>query len=140
MNNKEIVIKETELKQLVYIYNCSNSTIQIHGKINAISIDGCKKCGIVLDSTVSSVDIVNSKSCQIQITGKVPTAQVDKTDGLMLFVSPASKDIEILTAKSSEINISINNGDDYIEHAVPEQLRTVIVGGKLLTNVVEHKG
>lgn len=32
----DLVIEETELKQVVYVFNCSNSTLQIKGKINSI--------------------------------------------------------------------------------------------------------
>jgi adenylyl cyclase-associated protein len=33
-----IVIDKAELKHVVYIYNCEGSTIQIKGKVNAITI------------------------------------------------------------------------------------------------------
>lgn len=34
----DLVIEETELKQVVYIFSCNNSTLQIKGKINSIII------------------------------------------------------------------------------------------------------
>lgn len=37
-NNREIIVETTELKQVVYIYNCSNSVIQVKGKVNAVII------------------------------------------------------------------------------------------------------
>ena len=37
-DNRNVVISETEMKQCVYIYKCENSTIQIKGKVNAITI------------------------------------------------------------------------------------------------------
>lgn len=33
-----LVIEETELKQVVYVFSCNNSTVQIKGKINSIII------------------------------------------------------------------------------------------------------
>ena len=37
-DNKNVVISETEMKQTVYIYKCENSTIQVKGKVNAITV------------------------------------------------------------------------------------------------------
>jgi adenylyl cyclase-associated protein len=107
--------------------------------------DNCKKTGLVLDSVVSTVDVVNTKSSQIQILGVAPTVLVDKTDGLQLFVSKASIEgnIEVFSAKSSELNVLIEGeGEDggFAERAVPEQMKIVIKNGKLLTSIVEHKG
>jgi adenylyl cyclase-associated protein len=94
--------------------------------------DSCKKCALVVENVVSSLDIVNCKSAQVQVMGKAPTAVVDKTDGLNLFLS-------------SELNVSMpgkTDQDDFVERALPEQLKTTIDGatGALMTVVVEHKG
>ena len=106
-------------------------------------IDKCKKTAIVVESVVSSVEVVNCQSVQAQILGKAPTAVIDKTDGINLFLSRECLDIEVFSAKSSELNISVpgaKEGDDFIEHALPEQFRSVIEGGRVKTTVVEHKG
>lgn len=34
----DLAIEETELKQVVYVFNCNNSTLQIKGKINSIIV------------------------------------------------------------------------------------------------------
>lgn len=34
----DLVVDETELKQVVYIFNCNNSTVQVKGKINSIIV------------------------------------------------------------------------------------------------------
>jgi adenylyl cyclase-associated protein len=49
-NNKNVIVSETSLKQVVYIYGCNNSTIQIKGKVNAVTLDGCKKSAVVVES------------------------------------------------------------------------------------------
>ncbi|KAJ3362895.1 F-actin-capping protein subunit alpha [Kappamyces sp. JEL0680] len=139
-NNPEVVIEGTEIKHVVYIYNCQNSTIKIVGKVNAITIDGCKKVGVLVDNVVSTLDTVNSSRVQIQITGKCPTAVVDKTDGYQLYLSKECEGIELLSAKSSEMNIlTLNDQGEYGEQAVSEQFKTVLKGGKLVTEAVEHK-
>lgn len=35
---KELVISDTEPKQVVYAFHCNNSTLQVKGKVNAITI------------------------------------------------------------------------------------------------------
>ncbi|EPZ31126.1 Cyclase-associated/septum formation inhibitor domain-containing protein [Rozella allomycis CSF55] len=136
IGNENIIISETEIKNVINIYNCSNSVIQVKNKVNAISAVNCKKVAIVADQIVSTVEIVNSKGMQIQILGKCPTISVDKTDGTSL-------DTEILSAKCSELNVSLpgaNDDDDLIEKPVPEQFKTIIKNGKLETTPVEHSG
>lgn len=34
----DLIIEETELKQVVYVFGCNNSTVQIKSKINSIII------------------------------------------------------------------------------------------------------
>jgi adenylyl cyclase-associated protein len=142
-NNKSIVIEQPDLKHVVYIYGCTNSTIQIKGKVNAVVVDGCKKTAVVVESVVSSVDLVNCKSVQAQILGKAPTATIEKTDGCLLYLSRECLDIEIFSSKSSEMNVSIpgkTEKDDFIEKAIVEQYKTVVKGDSLVTVPVEHKG
>ncbi|KAG4091957.1 adenylyl cyclase-associated protein 1 [Neocallimastix lanati (nom. inval.)] len=142
VGNKNIVIENTEIRHLVYIYNCVDSTIQIKGKVNAITIDNCKKTGIVIDSVVSAVDIVNAKSVQLQIREKAPTVSVDKTDGCQLYLSKeCSEVVEIFSSKSSEMNVMAEQPDgDWTEIPIPEQFKTKLINGELVTKPVEHAG
>jgi len=141
VGNKSIVIENTEIRHLVYIYNCIDSTIQIKGKVNAITIDNCKKTGIVIDSVVSAVDIVNAKSVQLQIREKAPTVSIDKTDGCLLYLSKECGEVvEIFSSKSSEMNVMYEKGDDWTEIPIPEQFKTKLVNGELITKPVEHAG
>ena len=72
-----------------------------------------------------------------QVLGKVPTVSVDKTDGCQMFLNAESVNAEIVTAKSSEMNVMIPKGEDFVEMAIPEQFKTVIQGGKLVTSATE---
>ncbi|KAI9021989.1 adenylate cyclase associated N terminal-domain-containing protein [Hyaloraphidium curvatum] len=140
VGDKEIVVEGVEAKQIVYIYNLQDCTVQVKGKVNAVAIDNCRKTGILLESVVSSVEVVNSKSLQVQVTGKAPTVSVDKTDGFHLFLSAEGLDTELLSSKSSEVNVSFPKGEDWEEKAVPEQFITKIKDGKVVTEIVQHKG
>jgi adenylyl cyclase-associated protein len=121
--NNEIVI-DGNMKQTVYIYKSINSKIVVNGKVNSITIDGCKKCALIFENSVAALEVIGSQSIQAQVTGKVPIVNVDKTDGFQLYLSKDSIDADIVTAKVSEVNIMIPDGDDYIEKPVVEQFRT----------------
>lgn len=138
VDNKNIVIDNTEAKQTVYIYKCKNSTVQIKGKVNAITFDDCTKTAVVFDTVVSSFEVVNCTSVEVQVTGKVPSFAIDKTSGCQVYISKDSLETEIVTSKSSELNVMFPHGDDLTEVAVPEQYKSFIRDGKLVTEIVHH--
>uniref|UniRef100_A0AAX7U1I2 Adenylyl cyclase-associated protein n=1 Tax=Astatotilapia calliptera TaxID=8154 RepID=A0AAX7U1I2_ASTCA len=137
----DLVIEETELKQVAYVFSCNNSTLQIKGKINSIIIDNCKKLGVVFENVVGIVEIINCKSIQLQVLGTVPTISINKTEGCQVYLSKDSVSCDIVSAKSSEMNIMIPEGEgDYREFPVPEQFKTVWNGAKLVTEPTEIAG
>jgi len=135
--NNNIDISDTEKNHSFYIYKCENSAIKISGKVNNIVMDSCKKTSIVFDTVVSGIDFVNCQSAQMQVLGKVSSISIDKTDGCQVYLSKDALDAEIISAKSSEMNILFPEGDDFVEHPVPEQFKTTIKGGKLVTTATE---
>ena len=58
----------------------------------------------------------------LQVLGKVPTISIDKTDGCQMFLSKESLQTEIITAKSSEMNVMIPDGDEFVS-AFPQELK-----------------
>jgi adenylyl cyclase-associated protein len=141
VNNRNIVISDTEAKQTCYIFKCNNSTIQIKGKINAITVDDCTKVAVVFDTVVSSFEIVNCRSVEAQVTGKVPSFAIDKTSGVQIYLSKDALDTEIVTSKSSEMNVLLPSAEpdqDLVEIAIPEQYKTVVKNNKLVTEIVHH--
>ncbi|XP_070777734.1 adenylyl cyclase-associated protein 2 isoform X4 [Enoplosus armatus] len=137
----DLLIEETELKQVVYVFSCNNSTLQIKGKINSIILDDCKKLGLVFENVVGIVEIINSKAIQLQVLGKVPTISINKTEGCQVYLSKDSLNCDIVSAKSSEMNILVPQEDDeYREFPVPEQFKTVWDGSKLVTEPTEIAG
>uniref|UniRef100_A0A8C4KHI1 Adenylyl cyclase-associated protein n=1 Tax=Dromaius novaehollandiae TaxID=8790 RepID=A0A8C4KHI1_DRONO len=139
-DKNDLVIINTELKQVAYIFSCNKSTLQIKGKINSITIDNCKKFGLVFDNVVGIVEVINSRDIQIQVMGKVPTISINKTEGCHIYLSEESLDCEIVSAKSSEMNILIPQDGDYKEFPVPEQFKTAWDGSKLVTEPAEIVG
>jgi adenylyl cyclase-associated protein len=164
-NNNAIIIDETGLGQTVHIIGCKSSVVQIKGKVNAINLGeyegvwivrgvlfltccwmlvSCTKTSVLLDSTVSSLSITSSPSFTVQILGVVPTILVDASDGGQIYLSEQSLGAEIVTAKTSAINVSLpkpgGEEGEFVERPVPEQMKTVVKDGKLVTTVLEHAG
>lgn len=135
--NPNIAIEDVQPNQSVYAFRCEGSTIKVTGKCNNIVLDGCKKSAVVFDDAVSSCEFINCQSVQMQVLGKVPTISIDKTDGCQMYLSKDSIATEIISAKSSEMNVLIPNGEDFVEQPVPEQFKTVVNGSKLKTSVTE---
>ncbi|MEQ2294397.1 F-actin-capping protein subunit alpha, partial [Ameca splendens] len=136
-----LVISNTELKQVVYAFKCNQSTLQVKGKINSITIDSCKKMGLVFDDVVGIVEVINCKDVKVQVMGKIPTISINKTDGCHVYLSKDSLSCEIVSAKSSEMNILVPNKDgEFTELPVPEQFKTIWDGQKLVTTATEIAG
>ena len=109
------------------------------------NIDSCVKCGVALDSTVSTVDLVNCRSFGLQVFNVTPTIAIDKCDSGSVYLSKEGLDVEILSAKSTSVNIlvpeEVDGETNFKELPIPEQLKTTIgPDGKLVTVCVEHAG
>nr|XP_046273510.1 adenylyl cyclase-associated protein 1 [Scatophagus argus] len=138
---QDLVISDTELKQVVYAFKCNKSTLQVKGKINSITLDNCKKMGLVFDDVVGIIEIINCRDVRIQVMGRVPTISINKTDGCHVYLSKDSLSCEIISAKSSEMNVLVPNKDgEFTEIPVPEQFKTVWDGSKLVTTATEIAG
>merc|ERR1739838_1025443 len=121
----KLTIEDSNMKQVVYIYKCENSTVLIDGKVNSVILDSCKKVGLVFNAVVAGSEVVNCQSVKIQARGQCPTISIDKTDGCLVYMGDECLDCQIVSAKSSEMNISIPREDgDYDEHPVAEQFRS----------------
>jgi len=96
---------------------------------------------IVFDTVVSSFEVVNCRSVEVQVTGKVPSFAIDKTSGAQIYLSKGALDTEIVTSKSSEMNVLIPGSsadEDLVEIAIPEQYKSTVKDGKLVTEIVTH--
>uniref|UniRef100_A0A5F9D7E6 Adenylyl cyclase-associated protein n=1 Tax=Oryctolagus cuniculus TaxID=9986 RepID=A0A5F9D7E6_RABIT len=136
-DRNDLMIPETELKQVAYIFKCNKSTLQMKGKINSITIDNCNKFGLVFDNVVGIVEVINSKDIRIQVMGRVPTISINKTEGCHIYLSDDALDCEVVSATSSEMNILVPQDGDYREFPVPEQFKTFWDGSKLVTEPAE---
>lgn len=127
----------------ILITRCTKTTIRVVGKANAISLDNCTQCALVIDSLVSAVDVIKSPRFEMQVLGSLPTIMLDQVDGAAIYLSRDSLGTEVFTSKCSGVNVNLpgrNDEDDYEERALPEQMRSVIRDGVLATEIVEHAG
>lgn len=139
-NHSDMIEIDAEINHTVLISRCKNTTIRINGKANAISVDNSTRASIIIDSLVSSVDVIKCPNFAIQVLGTLPTILLDQVDGATVYLGKESPNTEIFTSKCSSININIPTEDDYAENPLPEQIRTYIKNGQLVSEIVEHAG
>lgn len=140
----EIINISAELNQSILISKCNKAVIKVTGKANAIAIDNCNGLSILIESLVSSLDVIKANKFQLQVDGVVPTILFDQVDGAQIYLSSASLGTEIFTSKSSAVNVVLppkdDSDDDSKELPLPEQIRSVVKDGTLVSEIVEHAG
>lgn len=140
----EVIEINAELNQSILISKCNKSILKVNGKANAISIDNCAGLSILVDSLVSSLDVIKATKFQVQVDGVVPTILLDQVDGAQIYLSNNSLGTEMFTSKCSSINVVLppaeGSDEDSKEVPFPEQIRSVIKNGTLVSEIVEHAG
>ena len=131
---------DAEINHSILISRCKNTTIRINGKANALSLDNSSRTSLIVDSMVSSVDVIKCPNFALQVLGTLPTILLDQVDGATVYLSKDSLATEVFTSKCSSVNINLPAEDDYVENPLPEQIRSYIQDGKLVSEIVEHAG
>lgn len=132
-----------EINHSILISRCVKTVVVVKGKANAISVDNSTRLSLVIDSLVSSVDVIKAPNFALQVMGKLPTILLDQVDGAQIYLSHTSLGTELFTSKCSSINVNLPGGteeDDFLEEPLPEQIRSFISGGKMKSEIVEHAG
>ncbi|KAI1130543.1 adenylate cyclase associated N terminal-domain-containing protein [Nemania abortiva] len=142
-HNEPIEI-EVSMSQSVLISKCSHTTIILKGKANAVTIENTQRLSLVVDSLVSTVDIVKSTNFALQVLGQLPTVMLDQVDGAQIYLSKESSSTRIFSSKSSSINVNVIKGDDddYVEIPLPYQICSQFdeEKGEMVNEIVEHAG
>ncbi|TKA69068.1 hypothetical protein B0A49_05945 [Cryomyces minteri] len=137
---------KAEINHSILISRCTKTTIRVIGKANAISVDNSSRFNLVIDSLVSSVDVIKCPNFALQVLGTLPTVLMDQVDGASLYLSKESLGTEVFTSKCSSVNVVLPPGagasqeDDGKECPLPEQIRSVIINGQVISEIVEHAG
>ncbi|KAI9718593.1 MAG: hypothetical protein M1812_004044 [Candelaria pacifica] len=133
------------INQSILISRCRSTVIRVVGKANAISLDNSDRTSLIIDSLVSSVDVIKSPNFALQVIGALPTVMLDQVDGATVYLSRDSLGCEIFTSRCTSVNINLPpegavGDEDYRECPLPEQIRSIIRGGRLISEIVEHAG
>lgn len=134
---------EAQIQHSILISKCRKTILRIKGKANAISLDNCERTSLIVDSLVSSVDVIKSPGFALQVLGTVPTIMLDQVDGGTIYLNSHSLDTEVFTSKCSSVNVNMppkDENDDYRECPLPEQIRSYIKDGRMISDIVEHAG
>jgi len=142
-NESQPIEIEASISHSILISKCSKTTIIVKGKANAISIDNSPRLSLIVDSLVSSIDVIKSSNFALQVLGTLPTILMDQVDGAQVYLGKDSMHTEVFSSKCSSVNLNIIEGEegDYKEVPLPEQMRTYIdADGKVKSEIVEHAG
>merc|ERR1712190_644983 len=142
-----ITLEKANLKSNVFITMCDEMTVQIPGKVKAITIDNCVKVRVFVQDVVSTVEMVNSKSVMVvvQKDGKVPSFAIDKCESPQIILSRSAyaANPDIYSSNVTAMNVEIpgaTDDDDNKEFPVPEQFLTKInpETGEMTTTPTSH--
>ncbi|KAA8651837.1 hypothetical protein EYZ11_004363 [Aspergillus tanneri] len=143
-NPGEIVEIPAQQNQSILISRCNKTIVKVSSKANAISIDNCTGLSLIVDSLVSSLDVIKSPKFALQIDGVVPTLLLDQVDGAVVYLGQQSLGTEVFTSKCSAINVMLppkeGTDEDTKECPLPEQIKTYVKDGVLVSEIVEHAG
>src|ERR1700722_18514463 len=103
---------EVSISHSILISRCSKTTIIVKGKANAISIDNSPRLSLVIDSLVSSVDVIKSANFALQVLGTLPTVLMDSVDGAQIYLSKESMNTEVIYSKCASINLNLIESED----------------------------
>lgn len=140
----EILEIPAQQNHSILISRCNKTVVKLSSKANAISIDNCTGLSLIVDSLVSSLDVIKSPKFALQIDGIVPTLLLDQVDGAVVYLNHKSLGTEVFSSKCSAINVMLpppeGTDEDTKECPLPEQIKTYVKDGILVSEIVEHAG
>jgi len=132
-NHKEpVVLEQGEGEEAVrtgiFIGQCKGPdlVVQIKGKCKNITISGCENIAVVFDTCVTTCELISCKRIQVQAMTACGSYVVDKCDRTDLYVADASLEDQVVVytcqSTASVVHQSTSNGEDQVEHAIPNQI------------------
>lgn len=116
----------------------------IKGKANAVTVENSSRLSLLVDTLVSSVDVVKSQNFELQVLGTMPTVMMDQIDQANVYFSKESTSTKIYSSNSTGINLNVISGsdDDYEELPLPSQICSYYdeAKGGLVNEIVAHAG
>lgn len=135
---------EASLTHSILISRCNSTTVIIKGKANQITVENSNRLSLIVDTLVSTVDVVKAQNFALQVMGTIPIVMLDQIDGASLYFSKESISTKVFTSKSAGINLNVISGpdDDYKEVPLPSQICSFYdeAKGDLVNEIVAHAG
>ncbi|KAF4446465.1 hypothetical protein F53441_9869 [Fusarium austroafricanum] len=135
---------EASLTHSVLISRCNNTTIIVRGKANQVTVENSTRLSLIVDTLVSTVDVVKASNFALQVMGTIPTVMLDQIDSAQIYFSKESIGTKVFTSKSAGINLNVISGedDDYKEVPLPSQICSYYdeSKGDLVNEIVAHAG
>ncbi|KAM6515961.1 suppressor of rasval19, variant 2 [Fusarium falciforme] len=135
---------EASLTHSVLISRCNNTTIIIRGKANQVTVENSTRLSLIVETLVSTVDVVKAQNFALQVLGTIPTVMLDQIDGAQIYFSKESTGTKVFTSKSAGINLNVISGEDedYKEVPLPSQICSYYdeAKGDLVNEIVAHAG
>ncbi|RYO95507.1 hypothetical protein DL762_000069 [Monosporascus cannonballus] len=136
---------EASMAHSILISRCSNATVIVRGKANAVTVENTQRLSLVVDSLVSTVDVVKSCNFALQVLGSLPTILLDQVDGAQVYLSRESTATRVFASKSAGVNLNVlADGDegDYRELPLPYQICSYYdeARGEIVNEIVDHAG
>ncbi|KAH6899078.1 adenylate cyclase associated N terminal-domain-containing protein [Thelonectria olida] len=135
---------EASLTHSILISRCNNTTIIVKGKANQVTIENSTRLSLIVDTLVSTVDVVKAQNFALQVMGTIPTVMLDQVDGAQIYFSKESTGAKLYTSKSTGVNLNVISGpdDDYKEVPLPSQICSYFdeSKGDLVNEIVAHAG
>ncbi|EAY00376.1 hypothetical protein TVAG_407250 [Trichomonas vaginalis G3] len=113
-------------EDIVNIFQCKNCEITIPSKVKALSVLGCERIILSPNDVIGVLELNGLKRSKIYCEGVVKTITCDKCDSLEIYLNEASLKVQLISSQSTGINLEYPDPKDkgnYIEHAVPEQIK-----------------
>ncbi|KAJ3519157.1 hypothetical protein NM208_g14236 [Fusarium decemcellulare] len=135
---------EASLTHSILISRCNNTTVIVKGKANQVTVENSTRLSLIVDTLVSTVDVVKAQNFALQVMGTIPTVMLDQIDGAQIYFSKESTGTKVYTSKSAGINLNVISGEDedYKEVPLPSQICSYFDEGKgdLVNEIVAHAG
>ncbi|PTD12133.1 Adenylyl cyclase-associated protein [Fusarium culmorum] len=135
---------EASLTQSVLISRCNNTTVIVRGKANQVTVENSTRLSLIVDTLVSTVDVVKAQNFALQVMGTIPTVMLDQIDSAQIYFSKESIGTKVFTSKSAGINLNVISGEDedYKEVPLPSQICSYYdeAKGDLVNEIVAHAG
>lgn len=116
----------------------------VKGKANQVTVENSTRLSLIVDSLVSTVDVVKAQNFACQVLGSIPTVMLDQVDSGQIYFSKESTSTQVFTSKSTGINLNIISGpdEDYKEVPLPSQICSYYdeEKGDLVNEIVAHAG